>query len=119
MTWHDTYNPTRAIRTQRFKYVRSFWHLPEVYLTNDVGHSPAGDEVRTEFDRPVRPYEELYDLEADPHERESLAGETNYREVLADLREELRGWMEETDDPLLEGPVPPGDFDEIMAWPPE
>jgi N-sulfoglucosamine sulfohydrolase len=119
MTWHDTYNPTRAIRTQRFKYVRSFWHLSEVYLTNDVGHSPAGDEVRTEFDRPVRPYEELYDLEADPHERESVAGETDYREVLADLREELHGWMEETDDPLLEGPVPPGDFDEIMAWPPE
>ena len=119
MTWHDTYNPTRAIRTQRFKYVRNFWHLPEVYLTNDVSHSPAGDEVRTEFDRPIRPYEELYDLEADPHERESVAGETNYREVLADLREQLHGWMEETDDPLLEGPVPPGDFDDIMAWPPE
>ncbi len=119
MTWHDMYNPMRAIRTQRFKYVRNFWHLPEVYLTNDVSHSPAGDEVRTEFDQPVRPYEELYDLEADPDERESVAGETTYREVLADLREGLHDWMEETDDPLLEGPVPPGDFDDIMAWPPD
>ncbi|MFC6903673.1 sulfatase [Halalkalicoccus tibetensis] len=119
MTWHDVYNPMRAIRTRRYKYVRNFWHLPEVYLTNDVSHSPAGEEVRTEFDSPIRSYEELYDLEADPHEQENVVESADYEEEAADLREQLCGWMEDTDDPLLEGPVPPGDFEEIMAWPPE
>lgn len=118
MTWHDAYNPVRAIRTRRFKYVRNFWRLPNVYLTHDVRHSPSGEEVRDEFERPNRPYEELYDLKADPHERENVADADGYEGTTAELREELREWMEETDDPLLSGPVPPSNFDEeIMAWP--
>ncbi len=119
MTWHDAYNPVRAIRTRRFKYVRNFWRLPNVYLTHDVRHSPSGEEVRDEFERPNRPYEELYDLEVDPHERENVAGDDGYEGTTAELREELREWMETTDDPLLSGPVPPNNFEEeIMAWPP-
>jgi N-sulfoglucosamine sulfohydrolase len=116
MTWHDTYNPFRAVRTARYKYVRNFWHLPEVYMSNDAKHSPAGHAVIETFDRPVQPYEQLYDLEVDPDERENVADEGEYEEVRADLERRLREWMETTDDPLLEGPVPPGDFDEIMDW---
>lgn len=116
MTWHDTYNPTRAVRTERFKYIRNFWCLPKIYLTNDVSHSPSGEVVKNEFDRPSRPYEQLFDLEADPHERENVVSGPNCEEVVADLREQLHDWMRSTEDPLLDGPVPPGDFEEIMAW---
>ncbi len=119
MTWHDTYNPMRAIRTEQFKYIRNFWCLPKVYLTNDVDHSPTGEVVRDEFARPTRPYEQLFDLESDPHERQNVVEDPNYGEVAVDLRERLYEWVRATDDPLLEGPVPPADFDEIMAWPPE
>jgi N-sulfoglucosamine sulfohydrolase len=115
MTWHDAYNPVRTIRTRRFKYVRSFWQLPDVYLPHDVGHSPAGEEVRDEFGQLDRPYEELYDLDADPHERENIAGEAEYAGTTERLREELQEWMEATDDPLLSGPVPPSDFEAMMA----
>ena len=39
-----------------------------------------------------------------------MAGDPGYVDVLASLRERLDEWMEETDDPLLKGPVepPPG-----------
>jgi arylsulfatase A-like enzyme len=119
MTWHDAYNPIRAIRTDRYKYVRNFWSLPTVYLPNDVRHSPAGDAVGRDLDRPTRAYEELYDLAADPHERTNVVDEPEHADAAADLRERLHDWMSETDDPLLDGPVPPGEFDAIMAWPPE
>lgn len=119
MTWHDTYNPMRAVRTERFKYIRNFWCLPEVYLTNDVSHSPSGKVVRTEFERPTRPYEQLFDLKSDPHERENVVEDPNYGEAATELREQLHEWMHATDDPLLDGPVPPADFEEIMAWPPD
>ena len=119
MTWHDASNPVRTIRMRRFKYVRNFWRLPNVYLTHDVRHNPSGEEVRDEFERPNRSYEELYDLEVDPHERGNVAGDDGYEGTTAELREELREWMETTDDPLLSGPVPPNDLEEeIMAWPP-
>jgi N-sulfoglucosamine sulfohydrolase len=118
MTWHDTYNPMRAIRTQRFKYIRNFWHLPEIYMSNDVSHSPSGEVVKNEFNRPGRDYEQLFDLEADPHERENVVSDPNYKEVATDLREQLREWMQTTEDPILDGPVPPGDFEKIMGWPP-
>ncbi|WP_290813849.1 sulfatase [Halovivax sp.] len=116
MTWHDMYNPVRAIRTERYKYVRNFWHLPKVYLTRDIFASEAGREVRESFGVPTRPYEELYDLEEAPQEDDNVVREPRYREVRAELAERLREWMIETDDPLLDGPVPPGDYDEITGW---
>ncbi|AGB39370.1 sulfatase family protein [Natronococcus occultus] len=119
MTWHDTYNPVRAIRTDRYKYVRNFWHLPKAYLTKDIFASEAGREVRETYAVPYRPYEELYDLRNAPQEDENVALEPRYREARADLSRQLYEWMDATDDPLLDGPVRPGDDDEIHSWPHE
>jgi N-sulfoglucosamine sulfohydrolase len=119
MTWHDEYNPVRAIRTDRYKYVRSFWHLPTVYLARDVYASEAGREVREAYSAPVRPYEQLYDLHTAPQEDENVALEPRYQDARLDLARQLHEWMVETDDPLLDGPVPPGDYDEVQSWPHE
>jgi N-sulfoglucosamine sulfohydrolase len=119
MTWHDEYNPVRAVRTERYKYIRSFWHLPTVYLAQDVYASEAGREVRESYSAPYRPYEELYDLRATPQEDENVALEPRYQDVRRELSEYLHEWMVETDDPLLDGPVNPGDYDEIHSWPHE
>lgn len=116
MTWHDRYNPMRAIRTRRYKYIRNFWHLPQVYLTNDVFVSEAGREVREEYHSGHRPYEELYDLDTDPTERTNLADDDEYERVRAELEERLVEWMQRTNDPLLEGPVPPADYDAMEPW---
>ncbi|MFC6763658.1 sulfatase [Natrinema soli] len=117
MTWHDMYNPVRAIRTSRYKYIQSFWHLPDVYLTKDIFASEAGREVREEYGTPLRPYEELYDLRSDPQEGRNLIYEPHYDETRIDIAQQLRDWMEATDDPLLTGPVPPADYDKMVSWP--
>lgn len=120
MTWHDRYNPIRAIRTERYKYVRNFTLSPRVFVPMDVVPTPSGRAVHEEFYVPQRPEEELYDLDADPHEQENLAADRKpfepsdtgsepdpeYEAVLEELRSELDSWMAETDDPLLDGPVP-------------
>lgn len=116
LTWHDRYNPIRAVRTDRYKYVRNFWHLPTVTLTTDVFVSRAGREVREQYYAADRPYEELYDLESDPSESTNLATEPAYESVRAELEERLVAWMRRTDDPLLDGPVPPADMAAIEPW---
>ncbi|XVH33707.1 sulfatase (plasmid) [Haloferacaceae archaeon DSL9] len=117
MTWHDMYNPVRAIRTKRYKYIRNFWHLPRVYLTKDTFASESGRVVREAYGVPRRPYEELYDLEEGPQEDYNAALEPKYQDVRLDLARRLYDWMEATDDPLLDGPVVPGDYETITTWP--
>lgn len=116
MTWHDRYNPMRAVRTAEYKYIRNFWHSSAVYLSNDVFVSRAGRAVREEFHADHRPYEELYALDDDPHEQTNLAHDDEYEPVRAQLEETLLRWMRETDDPLLDGPVPPADYADITPW---
>lgn len=116
MTWHDRYNPVRAVRTRRYKYIRSFWHLPTVYMTDDIVVSESGRAVREEFHSNPRPYAELYDLAEDPYERTNLAEDDPYRHVREELESTLVDWMRRTDDPLLGGPVVPADYEEIVPW---
>ena len=117
MTWHDRYNPIRAIRTERWKYIRNFWHLPAIYMTTDIYASEAGREVRGEYYGEQRAYEELYDLEADPLEKENLVDDEPDDPAVKAVRDRLRGelldWMDATVDPLLEGPVLPNDWETV------
>ena len=52
------------------------------------------------------PAEQLYDLLYDPNEAHNLTGEPALKGVLDEMRGRLNGWMIETEDPLLDGPVP-------------
>lgn len=119
MTWHDRYNPVRSIRTERYKYIRSFWHLSKVYLSEDVFASRAGREVRETYSVPTRPYEELYDLEVDPLEQQNVVFEPQYQDARTTLSRRLKDWMESTADPLLEGPVVPANYEDVQRWPHE
>lgn len=107
MTWHDRYNPMRAIRTTTHKYIRSFGDRPLVYLPADIYVGRAGEEVRHEYYSRRRPEEELYDLQADPLEQRDVAGVPEMQPILAELRGRVQAWMEATNDPILEGDWPP------------
>ncbi|MGC9319630.1 MAG: sulfatase family protein [Armatimonadota bacterium] len=107
MTWHDQYNPMRAVRTPRYKYIRNFGRRPLVYMPADVYRGPAGEEMIDDFYNEVRPTEELYDLARDPLEQENVIDDPAYDDIAWTLRTRVHTWMVETNDPLLYGDYPP------------
>ncbi len=107
MTWHDQYNPMRAIRTNRYKYVRNFGRRPLVYMPADIYVAPAGEDMKADFYNEVRPTEELYDLERDPLEQESVIDDPDYDDIAWTLRTRVQNWMVDTNDPLLYGDYAP------------
>ena len=107
LTYHAAYDPQRAVRTSRWKYVRRFGDHDLPVLPNiDDGESKDAWIAAGAADAP-RPREALYDLAARPAARRSTcAGDPACADVLDDLRGRLGRWMEETDDPLPAGDVP-------------
>jgi N-sulfoglucosamine sulfohydrolase len=110
--WHDYDAHQRAVRTERFKYIRSFdANLPNTPPADAV-RSPTfqamrqlrdagklSPEQKTCFTKP-KPDEELYDCDADPHELRNLAKDPAHAETLKRLRDELARWQAETRDPM-------------------
>src|SRR5437764_3143644 len=109
-TWHSAYEPQRAIRTARYKYIRRWGERRTPVLPN-TDDGPSKDLLlRHGWGEREIPQEQLFDLVFDPNEARNLAEDPAYADVLADLRGRLEAWMRETDDPLLAGHVdpPPG-----------
>ncbi len=102
ITFHAAYEPQRAVRTRRYKYIRRY----ERPVLANIDDSPSKDYLLAhglaERDAPA---EQLYDLVFDPNEAHDILGEEP--EIAAELRARLQAWMEETGDPLLAGPIAP------------
>lgn len=106
VTYHAAHEPKRAVRTQRWKYIRRFDQWPTTTLPNiDDGPSKQYLLENGLAQRTVHE-EALYDLVYDPNEACNLVNDPAYAGPLAEMRERLSLWMERTDDPLLRGPVP-------------
>lgn len=124
VTYHAAYEPQRAVRTARWKYIRRFGARDRPVLPN-CDDSPSKDLWLAHGwrERSV-PQEALYDLVFDPQEAANLATDPALGAVLTELRGCLERWMEATDDPLRRGPVaaPPGawvnDPDALSPSPP-
>jgi arylsulfatase A-like enzyme len=106
VTYHAAYEPKRAVRTRRYKYIRRFDERSRPVLPN-CDDSPSKDLWLAHgwAERPPAA-EQLYDLIFDPNEACNRASDPAMREVLDDMRRRLERWMHDTDDPLLHGPVP-------------
>ena len=123
LAYDVAYDPMHFIRTERYKYIRSFAlepsdlpdDFPQEALTTfasgswvrvddfDVLSSPTWMSMRDSADTSRPAAEELYDLVADPNEQNNLAADTELADVLADLRQRLGRLMAETDSPFREG----------------
>jgi len=102
ITFHAAYEPQRAVRTKRYKYIRRY----EKPVLANIDDSPSKDYLLAHgLAERDAPSEALYDLVFDPNEAHNLVEEEP--EIAAELRARLQAWMEETDDPLLDGPVAP------------
>ena len=110
ITYHAAYEPQRAVRTDRWKYIRRFDGRDRPVLAN-VDDSATKDLLIDAGwgDRKVAE-EQLYDLLLDPVEEKDLARDPDFSAVLDDMRGRLQKWMVETDDPIRHGPIapPPG-----------
>ena len=115
--------PMRALRTDRFLYIRNY--LPERWPEGTPDHRNAyvegawladADNGHTKFylwanrdDPAVRPFydlayakrpaEELYDVEKDPHQLDNVAGDPDYAEARRELAEQLTQYLRRTGDP--------------------
>ncbi len=106
VTYHAAYEPQRAVRTKRYKYIRRYLEQTTPVLPNcDDGLSKTLWVDQGWRTRPVA-REQLYDLHFDPNEANNVIDLPAYAPVLEELRERLDRWMRETADPLLNG-VPP------------
>jgi len=120
----ETADRIRCVRDRRFKYIRNFY--PErpyaqqnVYKDTQYPTLAAMRQLHAKgklsgppalFLAPSRPAEELYDLEADPHEIRNLAGRPEHQVRLDRMRRILEEWIRRTGD---QGEHPePGP----MAW---
>jgi N-sulfoglucosamine sulfohydrolase len=124
MTWHAAYEPQRAIRTERWKYIRRFGSRTTPVLAN-CDDSPSKDLlISLGWAEQAVAFEQLYDLAFDPNEASNLATDPRHENTRRELSERLSSWMVETSDPLLHGdPTPPpgaeiNDPDQISATEP-
>lgn len=112
----DLSYPARAVRTERWMYIRNFrpdrWPAGDPMTYHSVG--PYGDidggPTKTvvlkmpdskffQWACAKRPAEELYDCQADPHQLVNLAGNPKHAADQAKLRATLDDWMKRTGDP--------------------
>ncbi len=108
MTWHAAYEPQRAIRTERWKYIRRFGERTTPVLVNCDDSPSKTLLIERGWARRTVAFEQLYDLDFDPNEASNLAGDPEFEDIRNDLAGRLHAWMLETNDPLLHGdPSPP------------
>ncbi|GAA2042597.1 sulfatase [Agromyces tropicus] len=107
-SFHDRYDPIRAVRTRSAKYIRNFQDDVRLPLPIDLEESSTRSGMGDWPNEP-RPPEELYDLDRDPWELENLAADVEYDVLREDLARALDADMRRTEDPLVRGAIPSPD----------
>jgi len=105
------YDTIRAVRDDRFKYLRNYhpeqgYYLPLTYreqmpIMQELLRLRDQDgltEAQSQWFRESKPAEELFDTLADPHELTNLALDPAYSDKLLELRAELDRWLSGFDD---------------------
>ncbi|HVQ48403.1 MAG TPA: sulfatase-like hydrolase/transferase, partial [Mycobacterium sp.] len=99
-TYHDSFDPIRAIRTKEYSYIENYASRPLLDLPWDIAESAPGRAVAPLL-HDQRPARELYDLVEDPTETHNLLGPdvTDKAEAIAnDLALLLNDWRQKTND---------------------
>ncbi len=105
ITFHAAYEPTRCIRTERYKYIKFFDNYDKIIPANIDDTKSKEFLLSHGLLQVKRQKEMLFDLYFDPMERNNLIKEDNYKNILRELQSKLYDWMKETNDPLLKGKV--------------
>lgn len=107
----ERFDVVRVVRDHRFQYHRNF--APHLTWSQFVSYTEEMPTMRVwrqlsdegklagpsgRYFSPVKPMEELYDNERDPHHVTNLAGEPAHRAALERMRAECMAWMQRTCD---------------------
>jgi N-sulfoglucosamine sulfohydrolase len=108
-------NTSRTVRTTRYKLIRYFepGRLVE-FPTSVVPQRVAEHTERPKRRSGRRPVVQLFDLKKDPNEGNDLAAFPKYASIVRDLSDRLWRWMEDVDDPILDGPLVTPYYKEAM-----
>jgi arylsulfatase A-like enzyme len=106
----ERYDMMRAVRDKKFRYIRNYmphrkygqhlWYLWRSIATRAweaTCKEGTCNEVQNRF-WGYKEVEELYDVEADPHNINNLAGDIQYQSVLERMRMELQRWVRDNKD---------------------
>jgi arylsulfatase A-like enzyme len=107
-TYHDSFDPIRAIRTKEHSYIENYASRPLLDLPWDIADSVPGKAVAPLIGEP-RPTRELYDLVEDPTESHNLLGADateKAEEIAADLALLLHDWRLKTNDVIPSSRAP-------------
>ena len=101
----------RAVRSKEFKYIRNFRPelpyaqridymemMPTTCVWRQMNYDGKLNATQRLFFSATKPAEELYEVNADPHEIRNLAGDAKFAPVLGGMRSALEKWIVETGD---------------------
>lgn len=126
--FHDFEDYTRAIRTDRYKYIKNFYpdlpNTPSADVLRDrswqsmLKEREEGrlNEAQLRCFEELRPEEELYDIAADPYELNNLVGQEALQDVLGEMRKRLSTMRDKTKD-FLPANRMPDDFFRETGYP--
>jgi arylsulfatase A-like enzyme len=106
VTYHASYEPMRAVRTDRYKYIRRYDTRDKPVLPNCDPSISKDLMIEQGWGGQPRYPEMLFDLMFDPNEACNLVGQAHADGALEEMRKRLADWQERTDDPLRHGHIP-------------
>jgi len=104
----ERYDLIHGVRSRKYLYLRNYYpekiygqHLEYLWRSRAIRdweklykEGKLNDAQSAYWES--KPYEELYDIENDPHNINNLAEEPEYADVLAELSQEMNKWIAET-----------------------
>lgn len=106
VNYHTSYEPIRAVRNEKYKYIKYFDESYKNYNLSNIDNSLSKDvfveNLGGDFSKPT---EHFYDLENDPEEKINLIDNPKYQNEIENLKKYLRIWQEKTNDPILKGEI--------------
>lgn len=100
----------RSVRNKKYRYIRNYmphkiyaqhleylWKAPSMKSWEEAYRKGELNEIQSRFWE-SKPVEELYDIEADPHNIYNLAGQDPYERILNTMRQANRQWQLEIRD---------------------
>ena len=109
-------NVSRCVITDRYHLIRYFSAGRLVEYPVDVHPQTfAFHQQRCKTKWGARPFVQMFDLERDPYELNDIGSEPENAAVVTELTGHLLAWMEDVNDPLLEGPLRTPYYERAMS----